>query len=527
MKEQLKKKEKIEEKNSKKIEELNNSLNDKDNTIHQLIQTHKESQNEFENIKMQLNKKLDEEIGKYNILKLELEKSKKDNLKLEEENSNKNNLIKTYTDILEQFKSKEFNDFFKLVKKGEMLLDNELKKKNNPERVNEFSEQDKSNISQKVINEKDILILYLKDILSKNLYSKKNLNEEIKNYINTNRNSQKKNYGLVGLSNTDLNCFMNCVIQNLKNIPKFSKYILNLHVLDEPILLKFKEIISNLIFSNGEAVKIDEFRKEFIKENKFLSNNNDSSIFLVGLLNTIHKHINKYKKKNNKTYQINNKQFENPINKFEFWEKNYRENNNSFIIKLFYGYQMNTTLCSKCQYGAFNFQSFCFLDFPVYQEKNKLNSLFECFNCFLMTSDQSDKKNFDCPKCHEYYLSTQTFLLKLPQILIINLKRRGEKYIYNHNIDIPFTLETQKIEKLKHFNLTYDLNGFISYVGENGGHNIAYCKNMFDQKWYLFNDAKVYPLDNLPKYDKALILFYTLRERNIQNYDLKDIIDLN
>lgn len=320
---------------------------------------------------------------------------------------------------------------------------------------------------------------------------------------------------------------MNCVIQNLKNIPKFSKNILKLNVFDEPMLLKFKEIISNLIFSNDGAVKIDEFRKEFIKENKFLSDNNDSSIFLVGLLNTIHKHINKYNKKNNKTYHINNKQFENPINKFEFWEKNYRENNNSFIIKLFYGYQMNTILCSNCQYGSFNFQSFCFLDFPVYREKNKLNSLFECFNCFLMTSDQSDKKNFDCPKCHKYYLSTQTFLLKLPQILIINLKRRGEKNIYNHNIDIPFTLETQKIEKLKHFNLTYDLNGFISYVGENGGHNIAYCKNMFDQKWYLFNDSKVYPLDNVPQYDKALILFYTLRKRNIQNFDLKDIINLS
>ena len=114
----------------------------------------------------------------------------------------------------------------------------------------------------------------------------------------------------------------------------------------------------------------------------------------------------------------------------------------------------------------------------------------------------------------------------MPPILIINLKRKEESYIYNHTIDIPFLLETQKIEKLKYFNLIYDLNGFISYVGK-GGHNVAYCKSMFNQKWYLFNDSNVSPLNDLPNTDNALILFYQLRGHFNQNRILLDILKIN
>lgn len=115
----------------------------------------------------------------------------------------------------------------------------------------------------------------------------------------------------------------------------------------------------------------------------------------------------------------------------------------------------------------------------------------------------------------------------MPPILIINLKRKGENYIYNHTIDIPFLLETQKIEKLKYFNLIYDLIGFVSYVGRKGGHNVAYCKSMFNQKWYLFNDLNVYPIDDLPNRENALILFYQLRSNLNQNRILRDIFKIN
>ena len=102
-------------------------------------------------------------------------------------------------------------------------------------------------------------------------------------------------------------------------------------------------------------------------------------------------------------------------------------------------------------------------------------------------------------------------LVKLSPILIINLKKVGDNSLYTHDVDIPFRLKTRDIEKLKKFNMEYELIGFIKHYGSaNDGHNIAYTKNIFDQKWYEFNDSKVELIRGYPEIDKAFLLFYQI-----------------
>jgi ubiquitin C-terminal hydrolase len=59
--------------------------------------------------------------------------------------------------------------------------------------------------------------------------------------------------------------------------------------------------------------------------------------------------------------------------------------------------------------------------------------------------------------------------------------------------------------------MEYELIGFIKHYGSaEDGHNVAFTKNIFDQKWYLFNDSKVESINGIPKTDKAFLLFYQI-----------------
>ena len=69
--------------------------------------------------------------------------------------------------------------------------------------------------------------------------------------------------------------------------------------------------------------------------------------------------------------------------------------------------------------------------------------------------------------------------------------------------------------------------GFIKHFGdEKSGHNLAYCKNMFDDKWYEYNDSKCNLINGKPTLDKIFFLCYIKVGSDIQNIEyLKEILD--
>jgi len=174
---------------------------------------------------------------------------------------------------------------------------------------------------------------------------------------------------------------------------------------------------------------------------------------------------------------------------------------------------MGEIICSGCNKREISFQSFNILHLSLYDEITKLTSLEQCINSFLFTKDKKGVDNFNCSNCRRKCLSHVISIVKLPPILIINLKRVGEKLIYNHDITIPFILKTKNIEKLEKFDKEYELIGYIKHFGsEKSGHNIAYTKNIFDNKWYRFNDSDVEEIIRNKSTDGSFLLFYQLKK---------------
>ena len=164
-----------------------------------------------------------------------------------------------------------------------------------------------------------------------------------------------------------------------------------------------------------------------------------------------------------------------------------------------------------------------FLDLPIMSENICMKNLEECIEKYQM------KKNIDtdCPKCQKFELIQNFILLELPPVLMINLKRVGEKKAYFNEIEIPFRLNLKKLIKNIENNTFYELTGFIKHTGdEKSGHNFAFCKNMFDDKWYEYNDRKCRSIDGKPELDKIFFLCYNKIGKEADNIKyLKKIVD--
>ena len=448
----------------------------------------KEKIREIENLKANeksnkalLNNK-DVEISEY---KKKLINYEKELNKLKEEQNSLKEENKELKNSLEIQKNQHFK-YNNLIKEKEFLIQTYEKKLNLIEEIISNKEKIETNKEEK---------------------------EVYNNYINMNENNRQ--YGKIGLKNEELNCYMSSVIQILKNLHSFKSIFLGREA-KESVIKALQKLFNNLYYSKEKSTSILEFKTEFSKVYKRFEGkqHNDSTFFLIYLLQYLHRSFNEpnskitskllFKDLGLKLSEKDEYEFKN------FYIKN-RAKNNSFIYDLFYGYQMNKMICTACGYSQVSFQCYNILDLPLIDGEIKLKSLEQCLNCYLITKDQKGIQGFDCKKCNRNILSYSTSIVQLPQILIINLKRVGEKYIYNHEIKIPFTFNTDSIDKLDKANKNYELIGFIKHFGnEMNGHNVAYTKNIFDYKWYYFNDSEVKEINGYPTTDKAFLLFYEL-----------------
>jgi len=334
----------------------------------------------------------------------------------------------------------------------------------------------------------------------------------------------QKNYARVGLTNLGNNCYLNSVLQILKNIPKFTY---NFYLMDENsdrFLLSLKKLFLNTCFSKNSSFSPEEFKNNLGKENRIFDGDNqyDSTIFYISLLNIIHKKLYKtncnYKNLNMNQYK--NKSLE---EKFKIWKENYLSKNQTFITEFFYTFYMSEIECNSCHNKTQSFQCTNFLDFPIITQNSEVKSLEECFFNYQMVKSLTN----ECSECNNDKLSQHFTILELPPILIINLKRVGEGDAHFNDIEIPFQLDMEKLIKNSKINSIYELRGFIKHLGDEiSGHNYSFCKNMFDDKWYEYNDSNCIPINGKPTMDRIFLLCYAKVGCDIQDvYYLKRIMD--
>ena len=363
-----------------------------------------------------------------------------------------------------------------------------------------------------------------------------NLNQDTDKVLKNNMQKQNKLYetpekeycsvnGIVGLANLGFTCYFNSALQNLKNIYPFTLYLLKNYknFKESGFTYKYCKLIANLIGQTKnkyfEPIEFfDYFQK--LAPNFRIYEQNDSCICIM--------YIFKYLEKEAKIQGEPNPDIIDSLNeeetkKFKNFISNSFSGRNSYILDYFYGFQQEIFKCRKCQDTNINFQGFNVLNLPIaITDTQRISKLEDAFKYYQLWRTHKDKENFYCSACKERDTMNRSLIISYPKILIINFKRIGEEYFYNHDVEIPPKLILDKYK--------YELIGFIEHIGgSKSGHNIALCKNFFDDKWYEYNDDEVRRVEcfNIKNEEEKLVtkngfLFFYKKLGIYENIETKD-----
>ncbi|KAL5235637.1 hypothetical protein ACI65C_003047 [Semiaphis heraclei] len=318
--------------------------------------------------------------------------------------------------------------------------------------------------------------------------------------------------GLRGLHNLGNTCYMNTILQCLSSTEDLVKYFINIYSkfinsksrTKGLVAKEFSNVIKNLWSQSNKSFQCQQF-KDTIGEYKDMFKHydqQDSHEFLTILLDWLHDDLNQ--PEDNRIILGASKETGE-----EDWG-NWTKANNSIIQQLFYGQQKSTVSCDTCFEKSVTFEPFLSLSLPLPSEGNKC-TLSDCLQLYL---NGESICGWHCPKCKRSRDATKKLdIMRLPPYLIIHLKRFSSNgYKKNSNVEFPkVNLDMSNfINGSEHRNWKYCLYGVSNHSGSlDGGHYTASCLKKSINKWYKFDDVRVYEIDSSTICSsEAYILFY-------------------
>ena len=402
-------------------------------------------------------------------------------------------------------------------------------------------------------------------------FNKKNVsniiyNNEVENIIDKNFDLKSINlddgFWRKGLQNIGATCYMNATLQCLTHIPEFvtffrkdkqvqdviKKYQNNQNNQKQEYNLTtaFAELFQNLYPTNLENMKNttyyapNNFKNTISQMNPLFEGiaANDAKDLVNFLIMTLHNELNDVVQNQNEEFTGNI--FEDQRNKqlmLQNFSKNFVKTHNSFISNFFYALNYNRTQCSLCRALTYNYQIYFFLIFPLEEvRKYKLMGNNGAFNfnqninevnikdCFefdqkenIMSGDNAMYCNYCKQTCASFM---STILATGPEILIIILNR-GKGNEFKVKLNFSEKLDLSNYIELKETGTQYELFGVITHIGESSmsGHFIAYCKDLWDNTWYKYNDAIVSTVGDFKSevvdFAMPYVLFYKKKDNNM------------
>ena len=351
-------------------------------------------------------------------------------------------------------------------------------------------------------------------------HSKRGINE---NQIQSNNNKKKKSpkaFGHTGLKNIGCICYLNSILQQMYMIPSFRYAIMSVddkknknlqtsfffnNIFDDNLLHQLQKMYTYLTYSEKRAYNPKDFCASF-------------KDFDGAPINPL-------------LQQDSQEFFNNFCDKIE---NNLKGTKYKYIIEnIFTGKTCSSVTCEKCNTISNRFEDFYNLTLEV---KN-ISNLYESLNKLV----ESEKiEQFKCDVCNKKVtISKRTSLAKLPNVLIIHLKRFYLNYELgitekiNSKFEFPNTLNlkqfcTEEINKgiknnsdeiyLKEDEYyEYELKGINVHMGNaQGGHYMSFIdierdgqdnnikssteNNIIKSKWLKFNDSIITEFDtkNIP-----------------------------
>ena len=287
----------------------------------------------------------------------------------------------------------------------------------------------------------------------------------------------------------------------------------------------FMNIINNMnpLFKTGQAgdskdfiiFVLEQLHKE-LKRPVNVPNDNNSII----------QPLNQYNKDNAFNYFFDSFKKECSIISDIFFGFTETTNECLYCKNIYNSQGMNNPICYN--YGIFN----CLI-FPLEEVKNMknlqmnnnfffqnnfVNNRVSLQDCFIYNQKgeyfTGENRNY-CNKCKQLYDSIYTSKIFVSPNVLILILNRGKGNIYNVKLDFPEILDiTQFVLQKDMPKIVYYLYGVITHIGQSGpnAHFVASCKSPVDHQWYRYNDAIVNPITDIQKeviyFGTPYILFY-------------------
>ena len=145
-------------------------------------------------------------------------------------------------------------------------------------------------------------------------------------------------------------------------------------------------------------------------------------------------------------------------------------------------------------------------------------SLHNCLNAFFSADELKGDNMYSCEKCGKLRNGLKySKLVKLPEVLMVHLKRFRHDYTFSSKISqhVTFPLTDLSLQPFLHRDCVsrvsnYSLYGVIVHHGSvGGGHYTSMARNPSNGLWYEFDDELVSPVsEDVVQRCQAYVLFY-------------------